>query len=31
MSAGHRVTSTQVLGCPVAFEGRRVTFVGELV
>jgi hypothetical protein len=28
---GHRVTSGQVQDCPVAFDGRRVTFVGELV
>lgn len=28
---GHRVTSTQVLGCPAAFDGRSVVFTGELV
>jgi hypothetical protein len=31
LPVGHRVTSTQVLGCPAAFDGRSVTFVGELV
>jgi hypothetical protein len=31
LPADHRVTSAQVLGCPVAFDGRSVTFVGELV
>jgi hypothetical protein len=31
LPAGHRVTSAQVLGCPVAFDGRSVTYVGELV
>jgi len=27
----HRVSSAQLLGCPAAFDGRRVTFVGELI
>jgi len=31
ISDGLRVTSGQVLDCPVAFDGRRITFVGELV
>lgn len=31
LPADRRVSSAQVLGCPVAFDGRRVTFVGELV
>lgn len=31
IAEGVRVTSGQVLDCPVAFDGRRITFVGELV
>lgn len=31
LPADRRVSSAQVLACPAAFDGRRVTFVGELV
>lgn len=31
LTTGGRVTSTQVLACPQAFHGRRVTYVGEVV
>jgi hypothetical protein len=31
VSSGGRVTSAVVLGCPAAYDGVRVTYVGELV
>lgn len=31
LTGGGRVTSAQVLACPQAFQGRRITYVGEVV
>lgn len=31
LPADHRVSSAQLLGCPAAFDGERVIFVGEAV